>query len=78
MAIMSEHVPSITEDAIFQILVRGEASTLHDAEEIYLNRAMPEILELLGGHHSNDRLGQHPLLNLVLAHGSRCWEDSIL
>ena len=72
------HIPGITDDPVIQYLLRGEAHTLHEAEEKYLDAAIPEILGLLSGPSSNDELARHPLLNLVLAHGSRSWEDSIL
>ena len=73
-----EHIPGVTDDPVIRLLLRGEAHTLHDAEEKYLGAAIPEILDLLGGPLSNDELARHPLLNLVLTHGSRGWEDSIL
>jgi len=73
-----DHLPGITDDPVIQLLLRGEASTLHEAEEKYLDAAIPEILALLDGPLSNDELARHPLLQLMLAHGSRGWEDSIL
>ncbi len=71
-------IPGVTDDPVIQLLLRGEALTLHEAEEKYLDGAIPKILELLGGPLDNAALAKHPLLNLVLAHGSRGWEDSIL
>ena len=68
----------ITDDPVILLLLRGEARALHEAEEKYLDAALPEILELLRGPLSNDELARHPLLNLILAHGSRGWEDSLL
>ena len=66
------------EDILVDLLVRGEARSLHDAEEKYLDAAIPEMLALLAGPLRNDELAKHPLLNMVRAHGSRGWEDSIL
>ena len=63
---------------MIQYLFRGEVQTLHDAEERYLNDAIPEILELLRSPLSNQELSEHPLLNLILAHGGRGKEDSLL
>lgn len=68
----------ILDDPVIQLLLRGEAHTLHEAEAKYLDAAIPEVLELLRSPLSNAELAGHPLLNLVLAHGSRGWEDSIL
>lgn len=63
---------------MIQLLLQGQARTLHEAEEKYLDSAIPEILDLLRGPLANAELARHPLLNLVLAHGSRGWEDSLL
>jgi hypothetical protein len=73
-----DDISALTQDPVIQLLLRGEAETLYEAEEKYLDAAIPEILELLGGPLSNAELARHPLLNLVRAHGSRGWEDSIL
>lgn len=73
-----EHISGLTDDPISQLLLRGEARTLHEAEEMYLNAAMPEVLNLLRSSLDSRQLSKHPLLNLMLAHGSRGWEDSIL
>ncbi|MEX0613243.1 MAG: hypothetical protein WD229_14075 [Pirellulales bacterium] len=70
--------PGLTDDPVIQLLLRGEAQTLHDAEEMYLNAAIPEILELLAGPLTTDELARHPLIDLLVSHGSRGWEDSIL
>jgi hypothetical protein len=71
-------ITGVTDDPVIQLLLRGEARTLYEAEEKYLDAAIPEILDLLRSPLSNDELARHPLLNLVLAHGSWDWEDSIL
>jgi hypothetical protein len=76
----AEHrdISDIINDPVIQLLLCGEVETLHEAEEKYLDAAIPEILDLLSGPLSNDELAGHPLLNLVLTHGSRGWEDSVL
>lgn len=74
----AETVPGITDDPVIRLLLEEKAKSLHEAEEKYLDSAIPEILELLAGPLSNEELSRHPLLNLMLAHGSRGWEDSIL
>lgn len=71
-------IPGITDDPVIQLLLRGEARTLHEAEEKYLDAALPLVLELLGSPLTNEELARHPLLMLMLAHGSRGWDDSIL
>jgi hypothetical protein len=74
----AENIPGVTDDPVIQLLLRGEAQTLHEAEERYLDAAMPEILELIASPLDNAALSRHPLIQLVLTHGSRGWEDSIL
>jgi hypothetical protein len=74
----SEEIPGVTDDPVIQLLLHGEAQTLHEAEEKYLNAAIPEVFALLGSSLANSELAAHPLLSLMRAHGSRGWEDSIL
>jgi hypothetical protein len=78
MGASHDHIPGVTDDPVIQLLLRGEARTLYEAEEKYLDAAIPQILELLGGPLDNEALSKHPLMQLILAHGSRGWEDSIL
>ena len=73
-----DEIPGMTDDPVIQLLLRGEARTLHEAEEKYLDAALPRILDLLGSPLSNKELATHPLLKMVLSHGSRGWEDSLL
>ena len=72
------HIPGVTDDPVIQYILRGEARTLHEAEEMYLDSAIPEVLKLLAGPLSNEELSNHPLFKLMRAHGSRPREDSIL
>jgi hypothetical protein len=72
------YISGVTDDPVIRLLLRGEAQNLHEAEELYLDAAIPEILDLLRGPLGNEELAGHPLLMLALAHGSRGWEDSIL
>ena len=74
----NDAIPDVTDDPVIQLLLRGEAQTLHEAEEMYLDAAIPEILELLRGPLTNAELSRHPLLTLMRTHGSRAWEDSLL
>lgn len=78
MAESSEPIPGVTDDPVIQFLLHGKAATLWEAEEKYLDAAMPELMELLRSPLTNDELSRHPLLLLMLAHGSRGWEGSVL
>ncbi len=73
-----DFIPDFTHDPVIRLLLSGEATTLHEAEEKYLDSAIPEILDLLRGPLSDEELARHPLLQMIRAHGSRGWEDSIL
>jgi hypothetical protein len=66
------------DDPVTELLLRGEARTALEAEEIYLRRCMPDVLRLLASPLSDEELGNHPLMVLFRAHGSRGWEDSLL
>jgi hypothetical protein len=71
-------IPEIENDPVIRLLWRGEAQTLHEAEEQYLNASMPAILELLASDLPDEELCNHPLLALLRSHGSRGREDSLL
>ncbi len=45
---------------------------------MYLDEALPEVLELLGMPIPDEELADHPLLRLLRVRGSRGREDSIL
>jgi len=68
---------SIT-DPVERLLLAGQASTVHEAEEMYLDSAYPQVLALLARPLSNEELGRHPLILLYRSHGSRPREDSLL
>jgi hypothetical protein len=78
VGILHDLIPGVTDDPVIQLLLRGEAQTIHEAEEKYLDAAIPEVLELLASPLSNRELARHPLLNLMRTHGRRGWEDSLL
>jgi hypothetical protein len=71
-------IPELENDPVLRLLLRGEARTVHEAEEQYLNASMPAVLELLASDLSDEELGRHPLLVLLRCHGSRGREDSLL
>ena len=71
-------IPQIDDDPVLRLLFSGAAATLDEAEELYLDASMPEIVCLLGSSLSDEELCRHPLLILLRSHGSRGWEDSLL
>jgi hypothetical protein len=74
---LSELLASLT-DPVEQLLLTGQARTVYEAEEMYLDSAYPQVLALLESPLSNEELGRHPLLLLYRSHGSRPREDSLL
>lgn len=65
-------------DPVFRLLLSGRARTAQEAERLYLDDALPEVLALLASPLSDDELTRHPLLVMYRNHGSRGWEDSLL
>jgi hypothetical protein len=61
-----------------RLLLNGQAQTIDEAEEMYLDASLPEIYALLASPLSDEELTAHPLITLLLARGSRGWEDSLL
>lgn len=55
--------------AVEAILSSGQADTVWDAEEVYLNGSYNAALALLATDLSNDELGNHPLMVLYGVHG---------
>jgi hypothetical protein len=78
MAPQPEDIPGVTDDPILRLLLTGKAQTLDEAEEMYLDESLPEILELLQKPLSDEELARHPLLTLLRVRGSRGREDSLL
>ena len=71
-------IPGVTDDSVLRFILSGEAVSLHEAEEKFLDTALPAIFSLIGSGIGNEELARHPWMQLLLAHGSRGWEDSLL
>jgi hypothetical protein len=71
-------LPELDDDPVLRLLLTGQAETAADAEEMYLDASLPEVIRLLQSPLSNEELGRHPLLVMYRRHGSRGWEDSLL
>ena len=71
-------IPELDNDPVLHLLLTGQAQTEAEAEEMYLNASLPEVIRLLRSPLSDEELGRHPLLVLFRRHGSRGWEDSLL
>lgn len=60
MVFESSGIPEIDDDPVFRLLYSGAAKTLEEAEEMYLDASMPEVLRLIGSSLSDEELCQHP------------------
>ena len=74
----NDEVPGVTDDPILRLILAGKARTLDEAEEMYLDESLPEVLELLREPIPNEELAEHPLMTLLRVRGSRGREDSLL
>ncbi|MBV9125271.1 MAG: hypothetical protein JO112_18090 [Planctomycetes bacterium] len=68
---------SVTGDPVARLLLSGQAETLREAEELYLDSCLPEVVRLLEGPLSDEELGETPLMRMLRAHGSRGWEEAV-
>jgi hypothetical protein len=73
-----DEILGITDDPVLRLIFIGRARSLDEAEEIYLDESMPQVLELLRSPVADEELVRHPLLQLLRVRGSRGREDSLL
>ncbi len=78
MVTNNEEIPGVTDDPVLRLILDGKARTLDEAEEMYLDESLPEILELLKKPIPDEELADHPLMTLLRVRGSRGREDSLL
>jgi len=77
MAPEREDIIRLSSDPVAQLLLCGRAETLREAEELYLDSCLPEVVRLLESELSDEELGRHPLMQMLRSHGSRGWEEAI-
>ena len=75
---MTRSTEDLELDPVLQLLMAGRAQSIDEAEELYLDDNLSEIVNLVGSDLSDDELLQHPLMQLLRLRGSRGWEDSPL
>ena len=73
-----ETIDFVADDPVLRRILDGEASSLHEAEEQYLDDSLPDIFALIASPLDNDELLARPIIQLLLSHGTRGWEDSLL
>lgn len=77
MAPEPEDITRMSSDSVSQLLLRGKAKTLREAEELDLDTCLPEVVRLLQSGLSDEELGRHPLVQMLRSHGSREWDEAI-
>jgi hypothetical protein len=65
------------DDPVVEMLLREEATTAHEAEALYLDSHIADIVALVNSSLSEAEFRQHPLIMMLFSHGSREWEDSL-
>jgi hypothetical protein len=75
---MSSNTVSLLDDPIVQLLLDGRAQTAAEAERLFVEEHLDEVVMLVNGPLSDEELRRHPLIAALLSHGSRGWDDSIL
>jgi hypothetical protein len=74
----SDDIPGVTDDPVLRLILTGEARSLDEAEEMFLDRSLSQVLELLREPIPDEELARHPLMTLLRVRGSRGREDSLL
>ena len=77
MAPEYETPSNLTDDPVAQLLLSGRVQTLREAEELYLDSCLPQVVQLLESPLSDEELGRHSLMAMLRAHGSRGWEEAV-
>jgi hypothetical protein len=67
----------VRSDPVIDLLLSGRAETVDQAEELYLDTHLGDVFRLVESDLSEEVFRAHPLIQLLLAHGSRGREDSL-
>jgi hypothetical protein len=69
--------PVSVDSAIAEILLSGRATTASEAEEMFLDEHLADVVRLVGSPLSDQEFRNHELIVLLFSHGSRPLEDSL-
>lgn len=75
---MSPNNAGLIDDPIVQLLLKGRAQTAAEAERLYVEEHLDEVVTLVNSPLSDEEFRRHLLIATLLSHGSRGWENSIL
>jgi hypothetical protein len=62
---------------ITELLLSGRAATAAQAEAMFLDEHLADVLRLVASPLSDEEFRNHELIRLLFAHGSRALEDSL-
>lgn len=62
---------------VTQLLLTGRATSCAEAEALYLDEHLEEVAALARAPLTEAEFRRHPLILLLMSHGSRSWEDSV-
>ena len=68
----------LPDDPVAQLILEGRAQTVEEAEILYLDEHIQDVIRLVESNLSDCELRRHPLIQLLFARGSRFWEDALL
>lgn len=71
-SLLSENVHAEVDD----LLLRGEAATASEAEEIFLDAHLSDLTRLVT-ELNDEAFERHEAIKLLMAHGSRRREDAL-
>lgn len=66
-----------TGDPVADLILKGLASSVDEAEKLYLDDHLHELVALVESDLTDQEFRAHPLVALLLSRGSRGWEDSL-
>jgi hypothetical protein len=64
-------------EPVIELLLSGQARTVEEAEELYLDTHLDDVVRLVESPLSEAEFRRHPLIVLLMSHGSRAREDSL-
>jgi hypothetical protein len=67
----------LTDDPVAELILSGAARDVDEAEELYLEQHLDDVVRLVDSPLTEEEFRRHPLISLLLARGSRGWEDSL-
>ncbi len=65
-------------DPVASLILDGRASTVDEAEELYLDEHLDEVGRLVDSDLTEPEFRRHPLITLLLSRGSRAPEDALI